>query len=237
MFEKLDKVYYDGRLVKAIVKPEGENGEEHYSVGVEFADDKLPPNEVMHEEEWEWMKSENQEDSLNRAGKFQDATDGVQARILKELDEFNPRWIETINIIQRVADRINQIKEEFINHAYGISDFMTKLTIKHITDMLEKHGQTPDLSGLEPFEVEFLELCKKHEITVDTLDRGAFLRKVNDRLQAWQTQALESYIGRPFNTWRVDDIVQVLEAKYAEDKKEVKPEAEKETLQKSEAEV
>lgn len=214
MFEKLDKTYYDGRLVKGVFHPEDETGTKHFQVGLEFGDDKEPETEVMHTEEWEVMKSEDQEASLNRADKFQDATDGVQGRILRELEAFNPRWAETINIIQRVADRVNQIKEEFINEAYGVSDFMTNLTLKHVSEMLKKHEKELDVSGLSPFEVEFVELCQKHDVTIDSLQRMSFLQKLNMRINEWQVQALEAHLGRPVSTWRVDDIVQTLEQKY-----------------------
>jgi len=237
MFEKLDKVFYDGRPVAGFHQAEDKDIKHHH-IGVEYADDKEPKNEVMHIEEWEQMKSEDQKKSENRVNMFQEATNGVQGRILEELDKFNPRWHEAIKIVQRVADRLNQIKEEFINEAYGTTDFMTKLTIGGIRDLLKKHDKDINTDGLSPFEVDFVELCIKHEITLDELNRMTFAKNVLERSNSWQEQALEAFMGVPIQNWRLDNIVQVLEAKYAEEKSiDEKIGAEKETLLNQEKEV
>lgn len=215
MFNKLEKTFYDGRLVKGTHQIVSESSEKHHQVGIEYADDQLPSNEVMHIEEFEQMKNDNQEKSKNRADKFQDATDGVQARILNELEMFNPRWHETMNILQRVGDRINQIKNEFINHVYGLTDFLTLLNVKHIKDKIKELGGEASVGGLSPFEVDFIELCEKHEVTLDALNRMTFVKTVIGRLNSWQENVLELYIGAPLTNWRNDDVVKVLEPVYA----------------------
>lgn len=220
--QKLEKTYYNGRLVEKIgIVTEEVDGEKqtHPQVIVTFADDQSPKAEIMHKEEWEAMKSEAPE-SEGRSYNFQQATYGIQSRLMRELEGFNLRFSELGPLLQRVQFAHEEILDLAYWGAFGKPQ--QEVTVADLEKVVADNGHTVDFGQMNEIIKDLLDFCRGKGWTIaDFQNATAGLFDVFGNLKR---QAMETTTGVKESHVRMDHVIEQAEKgmklKQEADKKE-----------------
>lgn len=189
-------MYFEDKEIKEVAEaPTG-------WVGLTYAEGAVPQNEVMHKDEYEAGKSDVP--SNDRQAIFVKSSQDIQRKMLDALIEHNVRYNEVGMLLDWINEAMSKTRDKVLNACYGTKDWQTEATVDQLP--------TPDLEEGQPTDALAVFLLLKERKT-GLRDFGRVLQAVSNMSVKAQTMKLEEELGRPVNSWRLDDLSAYVELK------------------------
>lgn len=201
-----DMRFFSGRPIK------GEEKQENGLIKVVFSDEKKPESELVSEDEFKTyvvtreVESQPTEIEKNRQLGLQKATYALQGRIMKEVEGFNPRWIELGRVVTRINDASMDVRDKLFNSLFEVGSWQDDVKFGDVLNKLKN----PVWEGA-PDEVKaFFGLLAQNNMKVAEFE--VYSNAVKALVSAFQKQLIEQEFDRPYETIRLSDIVNYIEA-------------------------
>lgn len=192
-----------------------ENGQ----LKVVFGDEKKPVFEVMSKDEFDTycvtrgLDSEPTQIEVQRLNGLQKASYNLQSRLLKEVEEWNPRWPELEKIIGRMSDSSVDVRDKLLNSIFQVGDWNYDLKVADVFNKLKSPNW--DNAPLEAQTFFAAILAANPSVAKLNLLLNAALAMIT----MFQKQVIEQEFDQPYETLRLGDVV-----KYVTDHPVVKKE-------------